>query len=70
MSEETTAADENDVTEGEMRVLEWRAETLERAGLDRVRADVIAAADHVDLHAAVNLVRRGCNPDLALRILL
>ena len=70
MSKELTAADDNDVTEGEMRVLEWRAETLERAGFDRVRADVIAAADYVDLHGAANLVRRGCNPDLALRILL
>lgn len=67
---DATTRDEEELAEAEMKVLEWRAETLERAGLDRLRADVIAAAEHVDLHAAVNLLRRGCQPELAMRILL
>jgi hypothetical protein len=31
---------------------------------------VIAANTQVDLHTAVDMVRRGCNPDVAMRILL
>lgn len=54
----------------EARVLEWRAETLERAGYDQVWANVLAASSGVDLHRAVELGQSGCPPELAARILL
>ncbi|MGA0121614.1 MAG: hypothetical protein ACO3KD_01210 [Gaiellales bacterium] len=50
-------------------VVEWRRETLERAGLDTERAEKIAASD-ADLHEAVRLIEQGCAPDLLERILL
>jgi hypothetical protein len=54
--------------EGE--VLAWRAEELVRAGYDGDNALMLALERAVDLHAAVNLLRRGCPPDLAVKILL
>jgi len=54
----------------EILVLEWRAETLRRAGFDSDAALELAFTQHVDLHAAVGLVKRGCPPATALRILL
>ena len=48
----------------------WRAEELERAGYAPAVAAELAASVHVDLHEAVDLVRRGCAPDLAAKILL
>ena len=50
-------------------VVEWRRETLERAGLDAERAEKIAQSD-ADLHEAVRLLEQGCSPDLLERILL
>jgi hypothetical protein len=47
----------------------WRAERLARAGLPRESAWRIAADPSYDLHAFLELVDRGCPPDLALRIL-
>jgi hypothetical protein len=54
----------------EALVLEWRAQTLVRAGFDEAAAIDLAVSKHVDLHAAVRLVERGCPPETALRILL
>ncbi len=51
-------------------VVRWRAETLVRAGFAVPAAVDLAAAKHVDLHAAVRLVEHGCPPETALRILL
>jgi hypothetical protein len=68
---EMTAAEalqEND-TELE-RIEAWRAEELRRAGYDRRSAGKIAARHDVDLHLAVDLLRRGCPEHLALNILL
>jgi hypothetical protein len=56
--------------EEEAEVLAWRAEELVRAGYDGNNALMLALERRVDLHAAVDLVRRGCPPDLAARILL
>jgi len=56
-------------TEAE-RVERWRAQELLRVGFDFETATVMAAEPAVDLHAAVNLVERGCPPELAARILL
>jgi hypothetical protein len=52
------------------RIERWRHEELERAGYDGESALVLAASHDVDLHAAVNLLRRGCSVELALQILL
>jgi hypothetical protein len=52
------------------RIESWRHEELERAGYDPESALVLAASHDVDLHSAVNLLRRGCTVELALQILL
>jgi hypothetical protein len=51
------------------RVERWRAEELERAGFQPEAAFELALRFDVDLHAAVDLVERGCSPELALQIL-
>ena len=52
------------------RVERWRADELMRAGFDPSSAVELAARLDVDLHAATELVDRGCTPTLALQILL
>jgi hypothetical protein len=56
-------------TESE-RIERWRAEELERAGYTPQSAAKIAVRSDIDLHFAVDLLERGCPPDLALKILL
>lgn len=56
-------------TESE-RVERWRTDELLRVGYDFETATVLAAELAVDLHAALDLIERGCPPDLAARILL
>jgi len=51
-------------------VLAWRFDALCRSGFDLDAAAVLAANVEVDLHEAVELVGRGCPPELAARILL
>jgi hypothetical protein len=51
-------------------VLAWRFDALCRTGFDLDAAAVLAANVEVDLHQAIELVRRGCSPELASRILL
>ena len=58
-----------DVSEND-RIERWRHEALARAGYDAESALVLAASHDVDLHAAVELLERGCTVDLALQILL
>ena len=48
----------------------WRREELERAGYPRDAAERLAVAADVDLHIAVDLLRRGCPLEVALDILL
>jgi hypothetical protein len=55
-------------TEAE-RVERWRAEALERAGYEHDDALELASRQDVDLHDALDLIERGCPPDLAVRIL-
>jgi hypothetical protein len=52
------------------RIERWRHDELERAGYDSESALVLAASHDVDLHLAVDLLKRGCTIDLALQILL
>jgi hypothetical protein len=54
----------------EQRIESWRMEALERAGYGRRAAAVLACRKDVDLHQAIGLLRNGCSPELALRILL
>jgi hypothetical protein len=56
-------------TESE-RIERWRAEELERAGYAPGAAAKVAVRPDIDLHLAVDLLARGCPPDLALKILL
>ena len=52
------------------QVESWRAQELERAGYPPEGAAALAARHDIDLHHAVELVARGCTPELALQILL
>ena len=52
------------------QVERWRADELERAGYDARAAAEIAARHDIDLHRAVDMLRRGCPAELALQILL
>jgi hypothetical protein len=50
-------------------VLRWRFEQLREAGYDRHDAELLSSRADVDLHAAVELVERGCSHELAVAIL-
>ena len=58
------------VEDEEQLVTGWRLEELRRAGYDERSALLLALRGEVDLHVATDLVRRGCPPATALRILL
>jgi hypothetical protein len=50
-------------------VASWRQSILIRAGFARELADELACDARVDLHDLLQLVDRGCPPELAARIL-
>jgi hypothetical protein len=52
------------------RVICWRASELIAAGFDTPAAVEIAERPDVDLHAALELLARGCPADVAANILL
>jgi hypothetical protein len=52
------------------RIERWRGEELERAGYPPALAARLAASHEVDLHRAVELLESGCDPELAVRILV
>jgi hypothetical protein len=54
------------IGQDDLVVHEWRAEQLRRLGIPALLAET--AADHVDWHQVAGLIRRGCPPLLALRI--
>ena len=59
-----------EVVETELeRVERWRTSELMRVGFRGDDAVALAARTDVDLHQAIELVQRGCPPDLAIRIL-
>ena len=79
MWEELQRSGGNPMSETQLHVLEdteqrriedWRTEELERAGYGRRAAARLASRHDVDLHRAVELLRRGCAPELATKILL
>ncbi len=62
--------DEESRSDPAARVLSWRIEQLIAVGYDSDSAFVLALDRSIDLHDAVELVRRGCPPETAFRILL
>jgi hypothetical protein len=50
-------------------VVHWRHNQLAGSGFDPVLAAAIASDQRYDLHVLIELVERGCRPDLAVRIL-
>jgi hypothetical protein len=58
------------LTVEEERVLEWRYESLARAGFCPDLAFEIAASRDVELHSVLTLVGSGCPPAIAARIVL
>jgi hypothetical protein len=59
MTSETSGAD----------VVRWRREQLEHTGFLLPLAAKIANDTRYDLHVLIELVERGCQPELAVRIL-
>ena len=52
------------------QVLHWRTDQLRKLGFEPEDAALLAAQPDVDIHRARHLIRRGCPPKTALRILL
>jgi hypothetical protein len=50
------------------RVIAWRAKRLRAAGFPQELAGQLANDSRFDLHAVLDLIDRGCRPDLAARI--
>ena len=61
---------EENVPDRAAQVLGWRIEQLVAVGFEADAAFVLALDRTVDLHEATELVRRGCPPATALRILV
>ena len=53
----------------DFEVCRWRSEQLVASGFTLQAAERLADDDRYDLHALIELVERGCPPDLAERIL-
>ena len=51
------------------QVVRWRREQLAESGFPMPLAARLAADARYDLHALIELVERGCEPELAVRIL-
>jgi hypothetical protein len=67
----TNAADIELVVDTESeRVTAWRACELLKAGYEPLVAVELAEHSEIDLHLALELIDRGCPPDLAAKILL
>jgi len=64
------AAAETIIETEQERIERWRAHALERAGFEASAAALLATRNDVDLHYAIDLLRNGCEPELALQILL
>ncbi len=62
--------EEHPASDPAARVLGWRIEQLIAAGFLTDDALVLALDRSVDLHHATELVRRGCPPATAFRILV
>jgi hypothetical protein len=56
-------------TEPGGQIAGWREQRLRHAGVEAELAAAIASDCAIDLHAMIELIERGCPPELALRIL-
>lgn len=65
---DTTEIAERDTSERD-KVAGWRLHVLIEAGYPLPLAERLAASE-ADLHRAVDLVRQGCRPETAARILI
>ena len=65
-----TAAEAQVVDPELERIESWRLEKLEKAGYAQDDAALIAARHDIDLHFAVGLLEKGCEPALAAKIVL
>jgi hypothetical protein len=54
---------------GAAEIVAWRRARLRKAGFEPRLAEQLARECGVDLHALIELVERGCSPELAARIL-
>jgi hypothetical protein len=70
MSTTTAELELEELDQETERVLLWREEELERVGYERETARDLAERTYVDLHFAMDLLRRGCPAETAVRILL
>ncbi len=52
------------------RIVQWRAEELERAGYPARDAARLAERHDVDLHQAIDLISQGCPVPVAVEILV
>jgi len=50
-------------------ITDWRREQLARSGFPPTLAARLAGDPEYDLHRLIELVERGCSPELAVRIL-
>jgi hypothetical protein len=57
------------VDRDQIDLVAWRRGRLERAGFEPLLADALAGDPRTDVHALLELVDRGCPPELAARIL-
>ena len=64
------AAETTEIETENERIQRWRAQELERAGFTAAQALELALRPDVDLHHAVDLLRRGCSTELAMQILV
>ena len=64
---EPTTARHDAIDHDDLPVHNWRVAQLKRLGIPGPLAEVYA--DHLDGHHIAHLVRRGCPPRLALRII-
>jgi hypothetical protein len=69
MTTQTVELTTTPVSEDEL-VHRWRLEQLRKTGYPARAANAIASRRDIDLHLAIELMRRGCTTDLAVRILL
>ena len=59
-----------DTPKDDRRVIGWRYEELVRAGYPEPEALQLAGHVAIDLHRAIELLRSGCPPTTAIRILV
>jgi hypothetical protein len=62
-------ATELNVEQDAQQIVSWRRDQLAHAGFTLPVAARLASDPRYDLHALMELVERGCSPELAVRIL-